>query len=569
MVSIVSSGGTTLSTSQSTTVVDDPTSTGLTLSDYISGDAAMTAYTNRIDAVTTKISTNSTLISAYQSMQSLLQTLQSAAQALAGADAQGSSADVFAERSASLTSSSSTSADSILTATVDPGTATGSHTVVVQKIATAEQIASADQTSSSTALSYSGSFAIGAGSGAATIAVTSSMTLADIATAINDTSSTSGVSASIVEVSSSQYVLEVSAASTDEAITMTDVSGGILSGLGLADSSGTAEDVITSAQAAVMTVDGITGITRTSNTVGDVITGVTLDLAKSDSSSTVTLSISPNTSDVTSAISTFVSAYNSWRDFYATETAVGSDGTASSTAVLFGNGSLRDANSSIADALSSLVGTTSLGAIGISLNSDNTLSINSASLSSALSDQYSSVASLFEVQTDSSSSSLQLSYDSRSTYQGTLSLSVSVSDGVITSATGIDAASGATVAFTVSGTTLTGASGGLAAGLTFAYSGDSASDLTVSLTQGIGDAIYQAAYNFGNSTNSVVQGEITALTSEDTTLSLQESSLQTQADNYYNILLDRYSYMETQISSANETYKLLTEMMSSSSSSSS
>ena len=567
MVSIVTSGGVTLSTAQSNTAVDDPTSTGLTLSDYINGNAEMTAYTNQLDAITTKISSNSTRISAYQNMQTLLQNLEDAAQALAGADAQGSSADVFAERSASLSSGSSTSADSILSASIDPGTATGTHTVVVQRLATAEQIAGADQTSSSSALSYSGSFTIGAGTGAATIAVTSSMSLSDIASAINDTTSTSGVGASIVEVSSSQYVLEVTATGTDQAIAMSDLSGGILTGLGLADSSGTAQDVITQAQPAVLTVDGITGITRTSNTVGDIIGGVTLDLAKSDSSSTITLSITPNVDDVTSAVSTFVAAYNSWRDFYASETAVGSDGTASSSAVLFGDGTLRDANSSISDALSNLIGSTSLGAIGISLNADNTLSINTASLSSALSDQYSSVASLFEVQTTASSSSLKLGYDSRSSYEGTLSLSVSVSDGVITSASAVDAASGATVAFSVSGTTLTAASGSLAAGLSFTYSGSGASDLTVSVSQGIADSIYQVAHNFGNSTSGVVQSKITTLTDQDTTLSSQESSLQTQANNYYDYLLNQYSYMESEISSANTTYKLLTEMISSDNSS--
>lgn len=567
MVSIVTSSGVTLSTAQSSTAVDDPTSTGLSLSDYISTDAEMTAYTDQIDAVSTSISSNTTMISAYTAMQSYLQKLEDAALTLAGADSQSSTADVFAERTASLASSSSTSASSILSTSISSGTATGTHTVVVDQLATAEQIASSGQTSSTAALSYTGSFVIGAGSDGATVSVTSGMSLTDIMNSINGTSS--GVTASIVEVSSTDYILEVSASDTDETIALTDVSGGILSGLGLADGSGNAADVITAAQPAILTVDGITGITRSSNTVDDVISGVTLDLAKSDADTTVTLSITPNTDDVASAISTFVSAYNSWRDFYAYETAVGSTGTASSTSVLFSDGSLRDANETIANAVASLVNNTSLGAIGISLNSDNTLSINTASLTSALSDEFSSVASLFEMQTSSSSSALTLSYDSRSSYAGTLSLSVTTSDGVITSASAVDLATGDTVALSISGTILTAASGSLASGLSFVYSGSTSDDLTFSVSQGIADSVYQTAHHFGNDTDGVVQSEITTLTDEDTTLSSRESALETEANNYYNILLNQYSSYVTKISSANETYKILTEMINSANSSSS
>jgi flagellar hook-associated protein 2 len=570
-VTLVTNNGVTLSSAQTSTAVDDPGSTGLTLSDYVNADAQMTDYTDQVVGIESTIASNKTLVSAYQNMQSLLQSLQSAAQALAGPDGQSSSADVFAERTASLTSNSSTSASSILSVSVDAGTAEGSHSVVVQQIATAEQIASSDQASSSSALGYSGSLTIGAGSGLATVTVTSSMSLSDVASAINNATSTSGVSASIVEVSSSQYVLEITATDTGQSISMSDLSGGILTSLGLADSSGNAVDVIAQAQDAILTVDGITGITRSSNSISDVISGVTLDLTKADASSTIGISISADTDDIASAVSTFISAYNSWEAFVTENEATNSDGTAASTATLFGDGTLRDVSEAIDDALSGLVDNTSLGAIGISLTSSHTLTLDSASLSSALSDELSTVEGLFEVQADSSSANLELSYDSLGTYGGTLSFDITTaSNDVISSATVTDVATGSSVAFGESGSVLTGASGGLAAGLSFSYSGSTTSSpVTVSVTRGIADQIYQIAHNYGNATNGVVASKITSLTSTDTTLNQNGISLLEEADNYFTTLLDQYAQMEAKITAANVTYEELKQMMESDDSSNS
>jgi len=61
---------------------------------------------------------------------------------------------------------------------------------------------------------------------------------------------------------------------------------------------------------AVIKVDGVT-ITKSSNTISDAIQGVTLNLTKAmASNSTATLSLSNDTSSVSTAINTFVQAYN-------------------------------------------------------------------------------------------------------------------------------------------------------------------------------------------------------------------------------------------------------------------
>lgn len=562
-VSSASSSGLNITTAQGSTAVDDPGSTGLTESDYVT--SKLQPYVDQADTLDTEISGNEAKITAYQNMQSLLQALQSAAQALSGPDGQSSTASAFADRTASLSSSSSTSAASLLSATVDPGTSTGTHQIVVQQLAQAEQIASASQSSESSALGYSGTFTIGAGSASASITVTSGMSLSDIASAINDASAQSGVTASVVEVSSSDYVLEVTASSADSAIAMSTTSGGVLSSLGLTGSDGiTAADVIQKAQPAELTVDGISGITRSSNTISDVISGVTLDLTGADANTTVTMTVAPDAGTVTNAIDAFVTAYNNWESFVSENQATNSDGTASSSATLFGDSTLRDASTAIGNAISSMVDDTSLGSIGVTMNSSNQLSVDTTTLASALSGDFSSVQSLFAYQATSSSNNLQLAGDNSSTYTGTLSFNITTdSSGNVTAVSATDQSTGQAADFTVSGNEIVGAAGSPYAGLTFSYSGSTTSSpITVTVTQGLGDSIYQTADNYGNSTSGTVQTRISSLTGEDTTLQQQLSTVSAQADDYYNFLLNQYGVIEAQISEANQTASLLQQLMS-------
>lgn len=562
-VSSASSSGLNITTAQGSTAVDDPGSTGLTESDYVT--SKLQPYVDQADTLDTEISGNEAKITAYQNMQSLLQALQSAAQALSGPDGQSSTASAFADRTASLSSSSSTSAASLLSATVDPGTSTGTHQIVVQQLAQAEQIASASQSSESSALGYSGTFTIGAGSASASITVTSGMSLSDIASAINDASAQSGVTASVVEVSSSDYVLEVTASSADSAIAMSTTGGSVLSSLGLTGSDGTtAADVIQKAQPAELTVDGISGITRSSNTISDVISGVTLDLTGADANTTVTMTVAPDTGTVTNAIDAFVTAYNNWESFVSENQATNSDGTASSSATLFGDSTLRDASTAIGNAISSMVDDTSLGSIGVTMNSSNQLSVDTTTLASALSGDFSSVQSLFAYQATSSSNNLQLAGDNSSTYTGTLSFNIITdSSGNVTAVSATDQSTGQAADFTVSGNEIVGAAGSPYAGLTFSYSGSTTSSpITVTVTQGLGDSIYQTADNYGNSTSGTVQTRISSLTGEDTTLQQQLSTVSAQADDYYNFLLNQYGVIEAQISEANQTASLLQQLMS-------
>jgi flagellar hook-associated protein 2 len=236
--------------------------------------------------------------------------------------------------------------------------------------------------------------------------------------------------------------------------------------------------------------------------------------------------------------------------------------------VLFGDSSLRSASTLIGSALSSLVNNSSLGAVGITFNSDMTLSINSASLSTALSDHFSTVASLFEYQATTTNGTLHLSSDQEATYQGTLDFNITASSSGISSVVVTNDTTGATVPFTISGSQLIGASTGASAGLVFNYTGNSSASIQVSTSQGIGDAIYQISNEYANGSTGEVQKQITSLTNQNTTLNSTLSTLDSESTSYYNYLLTQYGIAVSSISSANQTANLLQQMIASGNSSS-
>jgi len=558
----VSSVSISSSTGQTSSSVDR---SGLTEEEAVTDE--LLPYTDQIDTIETSIDTNETKLDYYQYMQSLLLSLEDSVDSLSSPT--DGTTDVFSERIATLSSTGSTSASSIMSVSAATSSATGTHTIVVSQLAAAERITSGSQTSESAALGLSGSFTLSeAGNSAATISITANMSLSDIETAINDESSSTGVTASIIAVSSTSYQLLLTANDTDQAIEMSTLSGSSLSTLGLTEADGsTAADILQSALPAMLSVDGISGIERSTNDIDDILSGVTLNLTQADSGTTITMDITPDTDSVATAISDFVTAYNSWRSFVDLNQETDSSGGAGSSAILFGDSTLRDTSTEIDDAITSFIDGTSLSAIGISLNSSNELSINSSTLDDALENNFSLVQTLFEYQATTSSGDLSLVSHVDATYSGSFTLNITTdSAGNISGVSGEDA-SGNAVDFTYSGNTITGASGTAYAGLTFQFNGTSSESIGVSASQGVADQLMSVAGAAGNTASGTVEEVIQGLQSEDTQDQQQVTDLQSEADDYETFLLDQYGTLEAQISEANMTQSILQEMMSSSNSS--
>jgi flagellar hook-associated protein 2 len=269
---------------------------------------------------------------------------------------------------------SSSSAD--VSATAASGTVAGNHTVVVNNLATTGSwysgaVSSATTTlptSSFTIVTSTGSKAISTGSG------TTGDTLNDLANAINGDSL--GVTASVVTDSTGSRLAIIANSSGAAAdFSVTSSSGGLSFTQAIAG------------QDASLSVDGIP-IDSASNTVTGAIPGVTLTLLGA-STTAADLTVASNTSAVSNAINQFVTDYNSAVGLVNAQYTVNSSGN---EGVLAPDSTVSSLQSALGDLLNYAStpssGTTStvntLSDLGITENSDGTLSLDTSTLDNAL-----------------------------------------------------------------------------------------------------------------------------------------------------------------------------------------
>jgi flagellar hook-associated protein 2 len=183
---------------------------------------------------------------------------------------------------------------------ISSGAATGDHTLTISQIATVEKVLGNAVSDKSADLGYTGTFSIGLSGGtSADISVTSGMSLDDIVDAINAQTSTTNVQAAIIQVSSTEYEIVLSATEDNADIVTGSVSGDdVLNKLGVTDSSGGFATILQTAQAAIFKLDGIE-ITRDTNDITDVLSGVTFNLLQTTpSGAALDISIETDTSSI-------------------------------------------------------------------------------------------------------------------------------------------------------------------------------------------------------------------------------------------------------------------------------
>jgi len=280
---------------------------------------------------------------------------------------------------ASMTTSSSDS--SLVTATAANGAASANHVVVVNNLATTSSWYSNSVASGTTAL-QAGTFTIQVGTGTATqITVgTGTNTLDDLANTINGMNL--GVTANVV----------------------TDASGARLSIV--SNNSGAASNITISADTTIgftraatgvdasLTVDGIP-INSASNSVTGAVNGVTLNLVGASPGTQVDIVISPDVNSASTAISNFVSAFNKVIGDVNTQFTV----TNNTEGPVASDPNVRLVQSDLLSAggystESNAVAT--LADLGISMNKDGTLTLDSATLNSAIQNNFGAVQSFLQ-----------------------------------------------------------------------------------------------------------------------------------------------------------------------------
>jgi flagellar hook-associated protein 2 len=347
---------------------------------------------------------------------------------------------------------SATSSDtSAFTATASNTAAAGVYGVDITALAQAQRLVAAGQTSQTSAIGSGGTttltFDIGTISGgtlsagtytsatfttngntAKTVTIDSSNnTLQGIRDAINKANI--GVSASIInDGSAAPYRLVLSSNNTGLANSMKiSVAGDATLNTLLAQDPAAVQNLseVNTAQNAALKINGI-ALSKASNTVTDAIPGITLNLGKI-TTATTNLTVAPSNGSVTSAVASFVKAYN---DLTATLNNVSAyDAKTQRGAVLQGDSTVRTIRSQIRSILNNSVsgasGTlTTLSQIGVAFQKDGTLALDNTKLNSALANSFSNVASLFGAIGTSSDNLISYSAASSNTQPGTYGINI-------------------------------------------------------------------------------------------------------------------------------------------------
>lgn len=558
MTTVSSTTSSTAATTGYSALSSSDSGTGIDYSLLI--EAKVNARLAKADRIDTKITANEAKITAYTDLQDKLQAVSDAIDGLRNRSVStGASSNLFGQRTAYVGD------DDVFSATVDDDTEVGTYSVVVQQLATKHKIAADGVASKTNALGYSGSFTLQAADGSAvTIAMDSDDSLTDLRDAINANKSTSGVTASIVQVSDSSYQLILTSNNTGQTISMTDGGDGVLSSLGLTDSDGAIKNELVAVQKAIVEVDGVT-ITRSSNTIDDAIEGVTLTLYSTSPDTAISMEVSTDLSSIKSAITGFVDAYNEYRDFVVTQQATTSDGTASSDATLFSDSLLRQIVRSVNSALNTTITTDdgtvlSMASLGISFNSSNELELDEDTLNSILSSDIDSVKQLLGLNMTSSSSQMSLLRytSSASALSFTLNI-VRGDDGTLASAS----VGGDSSLFTVSGNRIIGATGSAYEGIVLVYSGNSGS-VDIDFSQGLADKLFGVIDDASATYGSDLATAIDDLETRDTELESRSTDIKTKAETYRSTLTAYYARLEAAAEQAALLLKQLTYKDSSS-----
>ncbi|WP_374569815.1 flagellar filament capping protein FliD [Phenylobacterium sp.] len=541
----------TVVTSGSTTYISS-TASGLDTDALV--EAAVAQKTQRADTIDSKITANEAKISAYESLQSMLSDISSALSDLAApAYSSLGATNAFDEKEAYLTASDGSDATSTIAVSADSTAVAASYTIEVSQLAKAMKVAATAQ-DKTTALGLDGTFSLGTGGDSAEITVTADMTLADIADAIQAVSSDTGVNATLIQVSSGSYQLVLSAADTNTDIETSVVSGDdVMNGIGVTASDGSFANVLQAAQPAIVSIDGVE-VSSDSNQLDDVIDGLSISLlSTTDTGESVTLDIEPNYSTVKTAITDFITAYNTLRDFVNTQQTVNDDGTVPDDAVLFADTLLRSLTQTLSSILTGSADSASsddyndLTDLGITFNSSNELELSDENkLDSALLSNFSDLESFFETSFETSNSKLKLlKNDTTRSYDFTLDVTAS-SDGTITGVT----VNGVSGLFTISGSRIVGAEGSIYEGLSFALTATADTSIDVKISQGFANEITTLMSSYSDTSSGLIQTQINNLTDLDTQLQSQSDQIRSDAEDYRTKLIQKYANMETEVSAA-------------------
>jgi flagellar hook-associated protein 2 len=357
-------------------------SSGFSLSNALSGGIDVQSTVSELMTIQRQPETQ--LKNQQTTLNSQVSAIQTIANSLANLQ---SKVQVLTDFNGQLSAQTTTSSNSSIVSAVSDGTATlATHQIVVNNLAQTSSYFTNTLASSSTTFTQ-GSFDISVGgTKKATISVDgTNNTLDGLASAIN--AANAGVTATVITdtkgarlsilSSTSGAAGEVAIANNTTGLTFTEAIPG---------------------KDASLNIDGIP-ISSGSNQVSGVIPGLTLNLTGADANTTVSLGIAPDANQASAAIQSFVSAYNNSIQLVNAQFVY--DPVTKFSQPLAGDSSLTIVQQQLFTALSYTTpgqnnGIDSLASLGITVNNDGTLTVDSSKLSAALAAQPADVQNFFQ-----------------------------------------------------------------------------------------------------------------------------------------------------------------------------
>lgn len=340
-----------------------------------------------------------TKISAYGSISSKLSALQTAANAL--------------KSPLSLESYKASSSDAaIASATTGTGAAPGTYSVHIGTLATAHSLNSSTAVADPTAAVGTGTMRISVGTSSFDITIdNTNNSLNGIRDAINTSTSNTGVAATVIQdVDGSRLALTSKNTGTTNAISVAvketgtadfTVAGGDANNLdntglsSLAYVTGAATNLAQGQPAgnASLTINGIS-INSASNSLTTAIAGVTLNLNKTGDAN---VTVGRDIEGITKLVTNFVTAFNDFQS--STRTMNAYDASTKTAGVLTGESASRSIITTVTRSVQTTPATVTgsydtLADLGISLNKDGTLAVDSSKLQTAISSDFTSVKSV-------------------------------------------------------------------------------------------------------------------------------------------------------------------------------
>lgn len=301
--------------------------------------------------------------------------------------------------------------DSFLSKTVSSGneevlqsTATGdaspaSYDIEVVRLATAQKLTSGAFASADSTVG-TGTLLIATSTGGFGVEISSeNNTLAGIRDAINSASDNPGIAATIVNADSGSYLVLSSGktgAANAMAVTQTGGDGGlsVLEYDVVGGQTSLTETV--AAQDALVRIDGL-DVQSDSNSIGDAVQGVTLNLISEDPGQTYALRVDNDETAAREAVTAFVDAYNELVGTFDSATSFSAETQQSGP--LLGDSTVRSIRDAVRREMSTPTQEASIFAtlsdVGIEIQIDGRLSINEEKLSDSLSQEFARFGQLF------------------------------------------------------------------------------------------------------------------------------------------------------------------------------